>query len=296
VPTIQSPDHLLQHVARKGDPSAFYTLVAPCARATYQALRNSGKNHKETMLLLVPFLKSLYRGFSRKSGDEDFDSWYRSKQKKHLGSEYEPSQNPAEEIFLEGISAADYSHLDSQMKLLFMRNYNRVKTQNRSLTRIWTESALMRWAGGALFFIVACAAAYTIITIAHIRITVSITSRSFQHSIQLPFLRIQQTLHEKSLPASQPLDKGVNSDSIHHVLPGEKNLTDTVRKTAEIKKRAFSSPFFQPDLPSALVKKPSASSKDSLENNKPEVLPVVQKKRISSLPAPAMPDTSSIPR
>jgi hypothetical protein len=220
-------------VARKGDPSAFYTLVAPHARATYQALRNSGKNHKETMLVLVPFLKSLYRGFFRKPDDENFDSWYLSKQKKHLGNEYEALiQNPAEEIFLEGVSAADYSHLDSQMKLLFMRNYNKVKARKKSLATSWSESALLRWTVSLFLLVAFCAACYLYLAIAHVLVTVSIASKSFHHSLQLPFSAPPQpTIFENSASSKQTHLEVITSDSLRPAMMATKNPRDTMHKT-----------------------------------------------------------------
>jgi len=266
--TIQSPGHLLQHVARKGDPSAFYTLVAPCARETYTAMRNSGKNHKETMLLLVPFLKTLYRGFSNKSDAEDFVSWYRNKQKKHLGSNYDPVNESSEEISFEGISGADISHLDAQMKLLFMRNYIKVRTRKNSLFKTLVESlrahVMLRWAFGFLLFLIACAIAYFSAMSAHIQITVSITSNSFQHSIQVPFSKNLPLFLQNSQTPKQTHLEGLGPDSLHHAMPIMRIPADSVQKPITMRKRPALSSFSQPDLPSESLQK----SRDTLPSEK----------------------------
>lgn len=310
--TIHSPDHLLQHVARKGDPSAFYTIVAPRALETYQAIRNSGKNHKETMLLLVPFLKILYRGYSRKSDDEDFVSWYRNKQKKHLGNSYDPANESSEEISFEGISEADISHLDSQMKLLFMRNYNRVRARKKSPFKTLVESlrshAMLRWAAGLLLFLIACAIAYFCLISAHIQITVSIASNSFQHSIRLPFSKNLPVFSKNSQTPGQTQSQGLAADSLPHAMPIIKKPADTVRTIIAIKKHSTFPTLSPNDLPSVPGKtsfsavsdiqavhqktekspdrtETAQSVKNLPDNNKTDTSPVEQKKHAVSLPA-----------
>jgi hypothetical protein len=232
MPLIHSPQHLLQHLAKKGDPSAFYSLVAPYAHATYQAIRTSGKNHKEAMVQLVPFLKKLYRGFPRKPDDEDFDSWYTRNRKKQFGKELEPVQESPDEIYLERISATDLSHLDSQMKLLFMRNYSRARKERKGLSgkiRFLPSSRTFWWIAALLFFGGAAVAFHVYLTFSNVRISLNIASPSFNRSITFPSVINKRIFPDipPSFPSRAPLDATVPdsgaaaqriSDSVHNAL------------------------------------------------------------------------------
>jgi hypothetical protein len=261
---IQSPDHLLSHLARKGDPSAFYTLVAPCAHALYVSMRNSGKSHKETMAQIVPFLKKLYRSFSKKPGDVDFNSWYTDKQKKHLEAIPDPAMNTSgEEVFIEHISAPDLSHFDSQIKLLFLRNYSKVRTQKKkSLFTNWTDTlrtnALLRWACLFLLFLAACIAVHIYITVAQIKVTLSIASKSFQHTVVLPSMINNRIIRHNPTPLEPVQPASVTPDTLHPVTIPSINPVDTLHKPVTLKKRVVSTSLAQQDLPSMPLKKSSS--------------------------------------
>jgi hypothetical protein len=233
--TIQSPEHLLQHVARKGDPSAFYSLVAPYAHTTYQEIRNSGKNHKDTMVLLVPFLKKLYRGFTKKSDDTDFDSWYRMERKKHFGDIPEPARSSSEELFLEGISVSDLSHFDSQMKLLFMRNYSKIRKQRRAgdgreRSGILGLGTRGTWGLAVACFFGAAIAFHFFLSFSHVQISIGVDSPSFRHSVHLPSA-INKRLFPGKGVSSQPLAIPVvaSSDSTSKNVIG---ISDSMPKAA----------------------------------------------------------------
>jgi hypothetical protein len=237
--TIQSPEHLLQHVARKGDPSAFYSLVAPNAHATYQEIRNSGKNHKDAMLQLVPFLKKLYRGFPKKSDDADFDSWYRNERKKHCDGVPESGHTSSEETFLERISESDLSHLDSQMKLLFMRNYSKIRKQRRG-GGIRTGSGILglgargTWLLAAVCFCTAAIAFHFFLSFSHIQISIGVDSPSFRHSIHLPSA-INKRLFPGKGVSPQPLSIPVVTSSDSASKKGL-NSSDSMLKAAALAK------------------------------------------------------------
>jgi hypothetical protein len=262
---IQSPDHLLSHLARKGDPSAFYTLVAPCAHALYVSMRNSGKSHKEVMAQIVPFLKKLYRSFSKKPGDVDFNSWYTDKQKKHLEAIPDAAMNTSgEELFIEHISAPDLSHFDSQIKLLFLRNYSKVRTQKKkSLFKNWADSlrtnALLRWAGLFLLFLAACVAVHVYITVAQIKVTLSIASKSFQHTVVLPSMINNRIIRHNPAPLEPLQTANGTPDTLHPVTFSSINPADTLHKPVALKKRVVSTSLAQQEHPFIPLKKTSSA-------------------------------------
>jgi hypothetical protein len=244
---IQSPEHLLSHLARKGDPSAFYTLVAPCAHATYKALRNTGKNHKETMSQVMPFLKKLYRGFPEKPRDIDFDSWYSNKKKKYLEAIPEPSRDISEELFFERISASDLTHLDSQMKLLFMRNYNRVREQERKIFRksrfysLWSNFFL-RWAFIILFFLIAFAGSLVYLTLSHIQLTFSLDSKTTHRAIAIP-----SAINKRLFPALMAQSPTLTTPHVNRpdTVPAPLMKADSIHKAPGVKRRIVSQTVLQ---------------------------------------------------
>jgi hypothetical protein len=256
--TIQSPGHLLSHLARKGDPSAFYTLVAPYAYTTYTALRNAGKDHKETMSQVIPFLKKLYRAFPEEPIGIDFDSWYLGKQKKYLETPG-PSQDASDEIFLEHISAADLSHLDSQMKLLFMRNYNRVRADGKRIfsksrfASLWSNFFL-RWGFILLSFLVVCSGIFVYLTFAHIQLTLSVDSITMHRAVTFPSAS-NKRLFRPSTVQSPPSAVANRPDTIFSSSPSVK--TDSAIKAPGTKKRMISQPSLHSASFSAEHQKPA---------------------------------------
>jgi hypothetical protein len=162
---ITSPDALLLRLAKSGDPSAFYTLVAPHAKATYLSLRSNSGTHKDAMTAIIPFLKKLYREFWKEPAFDSFSLWYGVKQKRrfHISEK-------TDDVFTlpENVTESDFAHFDDQIKLLFQRNYGAVtRKQNKFipafLAGVFIKSGILRFAAicilaiavvlGSLFFL-----------------------------------------------------------------------------------------------------------------------------------------------
>lgn len=260
------------------------------------------------MLLLVPFLKNLYRGFSKKSDAEDFDVWYADLRKKYLDKSYDSAKNPSEELFAEAISASDLSHLDSQMKLLFMRNYNRVKARNTTifmtLAKGFREHALLRWACGLFVVLACCAAAYVYLSVAHVQVTVSIASKSFQKTIQIPLSVPLAAFFQNRESFGQAQGDANNSSSPHPSGMSLKNPADTafIRPVAAGKHPfPLSSSSVQPDSIPKTVKKAFIAHKDTLTTLKPELNaasgPAGLPRAAKSIPSQkVLPDTATVTR
>jgi hypothetical protein len=217
------------------------------------------------MAQIVPFLKKLYRSFSKKPGDVDFNSWYTDKQKKHLEAIPDAAMNTSgEELFIEHISAPDLSHFDSQIKLLFLRNYSKVRTQKKkSLFTNWADSlrtnALLRWAGLFLLFLAACVAVHVYITVAQIKVTLSIASKSFQHTVVLPSMINNRIIRHNPAPLEPLQTANGTPDTLHPVTFSSINPADTLHKPVALKKRVVSTSLAQQEHPFIPLKKTSSA-------------------------------------
>ncbi len=130
---ITTSQDLLLHLAGRGDPSAFNTLVSRLALSTYVSVRHGGKTHAEAMMSLVPFLRKLHSAFLEKPAKESFDEWYEAQQKRLLPKDVRYGEDNESEAVLEAIPPSDVSHFESQMRLVFQRNYSaRIHSQGGS--------------------------------------------------------------------------------------------------------------------------------------------------------------------
>jgi hypothetical protein len=277
--TIQSPDHLLQHLARKGDPSAFYTLVEPFARETYRKIRIAGKNHKETMSLLVPFLKKLYRDFRKKPADVDIGSWYAGNVARQLHDSEEPGQNAAEAMLPEMAQASDFSHLDSQMKLLFMRNYGKIREQEKRFGLKALRSN--PWAGWVLWLLllcIACTGLQIYLTFSHTQITLSIGTASFHHAMTLPDAINRRILKHGAVQSASGASNPASTQPIS--LPPETTTgksADTIQKISintVAKKRYVSQLGSRSSDSSNAFQKPAKSKKAAPDSLVPVSAPI----------------------
>lgn len=185
MPPIQSPQDLLVHLAGNGDPSAFYTLAAPCAYSTYVVLRKQGKSHNQAMAILVPFLKRIHKNYGTSSRGVPFNEWYESQRKK-LVPDAVDSQD--EKTLLENIPSDDISHFESQMKLVFQQNYGALRRGNNgTVIRRWIfPRFLPTFAAVVLGFLIVVIGLQLFLTFAGITLSVSVSSPGYNRLISLP--------------------------------------------------------------------------------------------------------------
>jgi hypothetical protein len=207
MPLIQSPQDLLVHLAGNGDPSAFFTLAAPCARSTYVFLRNQGKNHGEAMTLLVPFLKKIHKNYLTGSRDVPFNVWYESQRKKLVPGAMD-SQD--EKKLPENISSDDISHFESQMKLVFQQNYGKLRRfKNVSGTRRWIFSRFLPKLATVVLGLLVIGAGLQIF-LSLTGITISVSSAGHNILLSLPsainkhFFSIATPAMQKPVDATTP--------------------------------------------------------------------------------------------
>ncbi len=141
---IHTHQELLLSLAGNGDPTAFYTLVAQYSNAAYIAERNKGKSHKETLSILIPFIKSAYQDFIKTSPHKIFDVWYREYKRKYFNSTSETVDivSDADKVDFESIPIADITHFDRMLDVVLQRKYGKFKRTKRG--RIIGQSRLLR--------------------------------------------------------------------------------------------------------------------------------------------------------
>jgi hypothetical protein len=125
--TVQNHEQLLLHLAGSGDPSAFYTLIAPFANIAYVSERNSGKGHNEALTTLVPHFKKIYKSFFQHPAPNDFGSWYKEHEKKVFSGPQEVSIESLNGQNVSGVLTSDLSHFDWTLGLVFQRQYGKLK-------------------------------------------------------------------------------------------------------------------------------------------------------------------------
>jgi hypothetical protein len=129
--TVQTHEQLLLRLAENGDPSAFYTLVAPFANIAYVSERNSGKGHNETLSSLIPHFKKIYKSFVQHPVATDFELWYKEREKKVFSGVQEVSIESLNDHNISGVLTADLSHFDWTLSLVFQRQYGKLKRSNK---------------------------------------------------------------------------------------------------------------------------------------------------------------------
>lgn len=227
------------------------------------------------MSLVIPFLKKLYRGFPEKPRDVDFNSWYSNRQKKYLDAIPEPSQDPSEEIFLGQISASDMMHLDSQMKLLFMRNYNKVREEGKRIFRkgrfnsLWSNF-FIRWALIFLFFLAVCAGLQSYLTFANIQLTITLDSKTIHHTTTVPSA-INKRLFPRSTAQSPAFSMAVSNrpDSVSSA----SIKTDSIYKAPGIRKRVVSQALMQPVENTGRIVVPTITKTEPVDERINSLLP-----------------------
>ena len=209
---IQTPEELLAHLAARGDPTAFATLVGSRARAAYTSLRNAGKSHADATTVLLGFFRKAHTAFRGKPGNVSFDEWYNGRVKNllprgvNIGEGTEGAPSP------DAFTAADLSDFDSQVRLALQRNYGgMLRSGGAAAGRIVSfvnARSLMKAGAAALITLAATAAGlYCWMIFAHASVTVIVSKAGRPSNVELP-LAINRRLFP-SRPVVNPPDSHV---------------------------------------------------------------------------------------
>jgi hypothetical protein len=189
---ITTSEELLQHLATRGDPSAFHTLVAKHALSTYVMVRNSGKNHEEAVDLIIPFLAKLHSGFHGSQTGLSFAEWYEGRQKKLLPLDQSRDEEGAE-AFLEAIPPEDIARFDACICVAFQRNASALSRAKggvflvRVLVAFATSNKILRT---AIIVVIAIVAAIVALCASlagmHASLSLAFSKDSHLFTIELP--------------------------------------------------------------------------------------------------------------
>jgi hypothetical protein len=246
MPSIQSHQELLEHLAKNGDPSAFYTLTAPYAHSTYVSLRNAGKSHTEAMSILGPFLKKIYQDYMVNIESATFESWYEAHLAKDLAAFSDFKKNALGTTVPDTVPPKDISHFESQIRLVFQRNYSKaLRAKNRLVYRqgvsYINSHVFLKFGLITVLFLILLAALFISLTVAHIDVSISISSGAATRTLSLPsavnhLLFPQKAIQKPSVnTANAVIDssrvQSVHRDSIH--LGGTPAEEKTLPKTMQ---------------------------------------------------------------
>jgi hypothetical protein len=289
---IHSQQDLLAHLAGNGDPSAFYTLAAPCACSTYVCLRKQGKSHGEAMTILVPFLKKIYKNYLAGSCDVPFNAWYESQRIKYMPDTVD-SQD--EKAVLEEIPPIDISHFESQMRLVLQQNYSKLRLAKKEsvIRRTVFSPFLLKFAAVALGVLVVLIGLQFYLSFAGITISFSVSSSDYNRTVSLPSAPFfskaaSQTPLTATTPAAPAADtaqpqKTIIPDSISVPLPVKKPaLPRRHARTASSPMAPAVDALAKPLSDTNAVK--ALTEKSASLTEKPSALPSFQTRQPAALP------------
>lgn len=221
--SIRTPEELLNHLAARGDTTAFATLSASQARAAYVALRRKGKNHADAMAVLVPSFKKIQSSYKTKPRDVPFDDWFGTQLRRRLPDglsvETGATAAPGE------LSGDDLADFERQLRLTLLRNRDRAKAggctsvHGKPLFFSNARSFLGAAAAAAFLFAAAAAGLYLWLSLTHVAITVTeSTPDGRRRTIDLPadinllFSHPQAARDIPSLPAVAPKNERTTTE------------------------------------------------------------------------------------
>lgn len=190
---ITTSEELLKHLAARGDPSAFHTLVANHALSSYVIVRNSGKNHEEAVDVIIPFLAKLHSAFLGNQAGLSFAEWYDARRKRFLPNDLQSRDEEGAEAFLEAIPPEDIARFDECIRVAFQRNssaHARPKGGfflGRMLATSVTSNRILRTAiVVAVVIMAACAALCATLACMHASLSLAFSKDSHLFTVELP--------------------------------------------------------------------------------------------------------------
>jgi hypothetical protein len=159
------------------------------------------------MTVIVPFFKKIHKKFLNKNPDEPFETWYDSQLKKYLPESGALTGESSNEATLEKIPANEASHFESQMKLVFQRNYSKIRHSGKgSFLKGLNDSAgknpFLKTVVTVLIILVLAVAIHVSMTLVPVELKISVSSHGFLHALSLPSA-INKRLFPKSIIQNQ---------------------------------------------------------------------------------------------
>ena len=230
--SVHTHQELVYSLARSGDPSAFYTLVAQFANAAYIAERNSGKSHKEALSVLIPFMKKAYQNFVSTIHQNPFDIWYRDYKKKYFHAtlnRHAPAP-PPEDADFENIPMTDVAHFGAIVDLVLQRQYGKYRRakKNRIVQRLAMQFMQLHWILKTAFIfallVMGMVIALSMLALSKQQLMVTFLSRDSHHSVVFPFPETSSGAWEK-LSNDKPVADSSALKKVHDTV----KVHDTIR-------------------------------------------------------------------
>jgi hypothetical protein len=176
------------------------------------------------MTILVPFLKKIHKNYLTSSRDVPFKEWYGSQRKKLLPDAMDLEN---EKALLENIPTEDISDFEAQMKLVFQRNYGKLRRSVKGIViRRGIFSRFMpKLAAVVLGLLVIAAGLQIFLTLTGITISVSSAGNnlllSLPSAINKHFFSIPTPASQKPVAATTPAaPKTDSTKTLNNLAPG----------------------------------------------------------------------------
>ena len=270
---ISSHHDLLISITRKGDVSAFCTLLEPLAIAAYRRLRASGLDHRGAVSQLMPLIRILYDRTYTLTHSLPLDVWITAQLGKKKGLLF--SSSPLEGTVL--VQTEDINRFTNGLNLFISREFSILQHQKRTgnkrriLRILIHQHPIIQWGIYTCgLVLIVCGIAglsatnYLRKTEQSIIIKCAWHNTQTQVTIKPPHININ-----KSMPVSEPMSNSFTISLNKNNVSNNQIIQDTV--------------IMQKDTIAAV----------SLPLTKPPVVPVKTVKRTAPPRPAAMPPTPS---
>ena len=209
---IQTPEELLAHLAARGDPTAFATLVGSRARAAYTSLRNAGKSHADATTVLLGFFRKAHTALQENRGMFPLTNGTTARVKNLLPRGVNIGERNRGRAVARRVPGGRHVRFDSQVRLALQRNYGGMLRSGGAaaggIVSFVNARSLMKAGATALITLAATAAGlYCWMIFAHASVTVIVSKAGRHSSVELP-LAINRRLFP-SRPVVNPPDSHV---------------------------------------------------------------------------------------
>jgi len=122
-----SGEHALSQLAEKGDPFAFYAIVAEHSQSVYALLRASGKKHDEACALLIMLYKRMYHLYCRGAMHQALDVWI----DEHIASHQKKAGTGPAGVVSPALAYSEREGFAARLQLEFQREYSATQRSDR---------------------------------------------------------------------------------------------------------------------------------------------------------------------
>ncbi|MBD3421758.1 MAG: hypothetical protein GF398_16715 [Chitinivibrionales bacterium] len=217
---------ILLNLARKGEPSACYSLFASQADDLYTHLCNSGRTHKEAVSILLEYFKQIYNLIKKCNRHTHVDEWLERCKQQLLADELTGHDDV---ITLERIAAEDSADFRAQLQKLLQRLYSRSKrlpekagTLQKFISQMKTKPGVL--AGAIAGTAILCLGVFWLVCLLNnYQLSIAWTTSKAKYQISLPSSTNYFITYKKTTGYASPATQEI----IDTVLPGRESAIDS---------------------------------------------------------------------